>query len=232
MLRSWRALAGSGISGRAAGVYLRKKHNAAWDFNNVDRSRKVAFGTHEMNGMEPNTQLGHPLGMDSIVKEAREFAVERHGTQRRKYSEEPYVKHLDNVTEILGSHGLDHPTLRAAAYLHDTVEKTATTYEDLLQRFGPEVTELVFWMTDLDIKNKEAALLLSSWRLARAPREAKLIKLADLVDNIPNVRQHDPQNAREYCREKSLILARMAEVEDSALTNLTLYKQATDLASQ
>ena len=128
--------------------------------------------------------------MKDIVTRAREFAVQRHGKQRRKYENAPYYVHLDRVVDLLSSHGYDAPHLLAAAYLLDVMEDTQTTLPDLVSEFGPEAAELVYWLSDLETGTRKIRKMMSAWRLSRAPLEAKLIKLADLADNTPGIVEH------------------------------------------
>jgi len=164
--------------------------------------------------------------MNDLVARARAFAEKAHGAQQRKYEKLPYITHLDRVVELLSSHGFDAPHLLAAAYLHDTLEDTSTTLADIIAEFGPEVGELVYWLSDLEQGRRKTRKLMSAMRLSRAPIEAKVIKLADLTDNTPSIVEHDPDFAKVYIAEKATILEHMVRVDGSKLTDLPLYKLA------
>lgn len=164
--------------------------------------------------------------MNDLVTRAREFAIERHGSQRRKYEKAPYYIHLNRVVELLRDHGFDQPHVLAAAYLHDTLEDTPTTLLEIVSAFGTEVAELVYWLSDLERGSRKCRKQMSAWRLSRAPLEAKLIKLADLADNTPSIVAHDPDFAKVYLAEKHVILAEMARIEGDRLTGLPLYHAA------
>jgi len=163
--------------------------------------------------------------MSDLVSRARAFAEKAHGAQQRKYEKQPYVAHLDRVVELLRAHGFDAPHLLAAAYLHDTLEDTQTSLQDIISDFGPE-GELVYWLSDLEKGNRKTRKLMSALRLSRAPIEAKLIKLADLADNTPSIVEHDPDFAKVYVAEKDNILEHMIRVEGSKLTDSPLFKLA------
>ena len=120
---------------------------------------------------------GDPVGR------ARAFAMRAHGAQMRKYSEQPNVVHLDSVARILQSFGIESSPVLAAAYLHDTVEDTEASIADILTAFGEEIAALVYWLTDAEQGNRKIRKMMSAWRLGQAPFDAKLIKLADFVDN-------------------------------------------------
>lgn len=164
--------------------------------------------------------------MNELVARAREFAIQRHGSQRRKYENIPYHVHLDRVVALLHDYGYDAQHIIAAAYLHDTLEDTQTTLSELLSEFGTEVGELVYWLSDLEQGTRKNRKRMSAWRLSRAPMEAKLIKLADFADNTPSIVEHDPDFARVYLAEKEVILAEMARVDGDKITALPLFKLA------
>jgi (p)ppGpp synthase/HD superfamily hydrolase len=102
----------------------------------------------------------------------------------------------------------------AAAYLHDVVEDTPVTIEAVRAAFGPEVGELVDWLTDISRPqdgNRRLRKELDRQHLAKAPPAAKTIKLADLIDNTLTIRQHDPSFWRVYRREKLALLEVLRE---------------------
>jgi (p)ppGpp synthase/HD superfamily hydrolase len=161
-----------------------------------------------------------------IVAKASAFAADKHSKQRRKYVDQPYFNHLAAVARTLEAAGIDDPTVIAAAYLHDTVEDTDATVQDVIRDFGADVAELVYWLTDSDQGNRESRTLMSSWRLARAPIQAKLIKFADIIDNATSIREHDPGFFKVFAAEKMLVLTRMLEVEGGNLAGHALFKRA------
>ncbi len=89
--------------------------------------------------------------MDKISK-ARKFAIERHGNQM--YGNLPYIFHLDMVYGITVDLGLDED-YQVAAYLHDVLEDTATSKEELETIFGKRVANLVFSVTGEGETRKE-----------------------------------------------------------------------------
>ncbi|MBN9268139.1 MAG: phosphohydrolase [Alphaproteobacteria bacterium 64-6] len=161
-----------------------------------------------------------------IVAHARGFASEKHRTQTRKYTNEPYVAHLDAVVGLLREQGITEQNIVAAAYLHDTVEDTDTSLQDIMRIFGDEIAQLVYWLTDAERGNRRARMAMASWRLGRAPWEAKLIKLADIIDNTRNMAESDPDFAPVFFREKREVLAEMAKNEGDRITNHPLYQRA------
>lgn len=166
------------------------------------------------------------MSVAATIQDARDFAIAKHEGQVRKHDGRPYLVHLDGVVAILAEHGHKSPDVVAAAFLHDTIEKTETTIEELIGKFGAPVAELVYWLTDTEKGSREARALQASWRLSRAPWNAKLIKLADIVDNGTAIMMYNPDFGPTFLDEKRLQLKKMAEVEGSRLLRLPLFQKA------
>lgn len=132
------------------------------------------------------------------LDEAVAFAVERHGDQRRPAGE-AYVEHLLEALQVLvDAVGVRAPDPLRAAVLHDVVEDTDTTLDEVRERFGPRVAELVGWVTKADGVDRAAYLA----RLRQAPAEAIDVKLADRLSNVQRLRTHPrPEKKASYFRE-------------------------------
>ena len=120
------------------------------------------------------------------LADAADYAARQHIAQRRKGPRaEPYVNHLTEVAALLAeaTDGSD-VALLMAALLHDTLEDTDTTYEDLLQRFGPDVASLVAEVTDDKSLPKEERKRLQIEETAGKSRRARLLKIADKTSNL------------------------------------------------
>ena len=141
----------------------------------------------------------------AVLAEAFAFAKACHGDQLRPTGD-PYERHLLEAVEVLveGAGILDRDLL-VAALLHDVVEDTACSLDQVRDRFGPGVAELVDWVTKTDPPeggDREAARLAYLRRLAGAPREAVLVKLADRLSNVQRLDRHPrPEKRRSYYRE-------------------------------
>jgi (p)ppGpp synthase/HD superfamily hydrolase len=121
----------------------------------------------------------------TALRQALAFARARHGGQFRRGSETPYWVHLVRVAMELARWGEESPVLLQAALLHDTVEDTRTTIEEIRVGFGAEVADLVDWLTAPD---DQAELPAYYERFhARAPYGAQILKLADRVDNLRSI---------------------------------------------
>jgi (p)ppGpp synthase/HD superfamily hydrolase len=166
-----------------------------------------------------------------MIRKARAFAEQKHRDQRRKHSDEPYFGHVESVVRILTAFGVDRPPVIAAAYLHDTVEDTDASIKDILTQFGEEVAELVYWLTDAEQSNRPMRRIVAEWRLGHAPLDAKIIKLADMIDNTEDICEHDRRFAPVYLREKAKLLEKMAQSEGEGLTELAIFKEARKIVS-
>ncbi|GAA0726686.1 bifunctional (p)ppGpp synthetase/guanosine-3',5'-bis(diphosphate) 3'-pyrophosphohydrolase [Dactylosporangium roseum] len=132
------------------------------------------------------------------LDEAVAFAADRHGDQRRPAGE-PYVEHLLEALQVLvDAVGDRDPDTLRAALLHDVVEDTGTTLDEVRQRFGPRVAELVGWVTRTPGTDRAAYLA----RLRQAPAEAIDVKLADRLSNVQRLRTHPrPEKRASYYGE-------------------------------
>lgn len=142
-----------------------------------------------------------------IIAHARHFAEVAHADQVRKYTGEAYVRHTRAVANIV-ARATKSPIAVAAAHLHDTVEDTVVTLNDVEREFGVSVADLVFWLTDPAGRkgNRSQRKAEDCGRLSRAPALAQTIKLADLIDNTSSIVRHDPNFARVYLAEKEALL--------------------------
>lgn len=141
-----------------------------------------------------------------MEEEALRFATEAHGEQQRKFTNEPYIEHPKRVAEIV--RGIPHTSeMICAAYLHDVVEDTAVEIEEIQERFGAKVAQLVGELTDEFMKvnyphlNRKARKQKEVERQSNISAQAKTIKLADVIDNTPDIVRNDPGFARKYLFE-------------------------------
>jgi (p)ppGpp synthase/HD superfamily hydrolase len=129
-----------------------------------------------------------------LLTRAADYAARQHIAQRRKGERaEPYINHLTEVAALLAeATGGDDVVLLSGGLLHDTLEDTDTTYEDLEQRFGPEVAALVSEVTDDKSLPKEERKRLQIEKTAGKSRRAKLLKIADKTSNLRSMVSSPP----------------------------------------
>jgi len=126
---------------------------------------------------------------------ALRFAADKHQNQRRKgHDQLPYVNHLIRVTDLLWRVGevRDVPTL-VAALLHDTLEDTDTTAGELETLFGAEALAIVQEVTDDKTLPKATRKQLQIEHAPHLSTAARLIKLADKIDNVYDVNHNSPE---------------------------------------
>lgn len=145
------------------------------------------------------------------IKRALEFATIAHGEQKRKYTNEPYINHPIAVSKIVEELGV-HEDIICAALLHDVVEDTDKTIQDIEESFGVVIARIVEDLTDVytseafsNIRRKERKQL-ECYRLSKASGNAKTIKLADLIDNTSSIVEYDKSFAKVYLNEKEEML--------------------------
>ncbi|ARU95611.1 HD domain-containing protein [Tatumella citrea] len=144
----------------------------------------------------------------SLEEKAKLFARQVHyqADQRRKYSNAPYIVHPQAVAELVRHAGADE-TMLAAAWLHDTLEDTPTTFSQLQQLFGKEVALLVGMLTNPQVSDTDTRLQKKQQHLqhsAKASAKAQTIKLADIIDNTKDIVDNDPEFAPVYLVEKQV----------------------------
>ena len=184
-----------------------------------------------------------------LVSEAVAFAVKAHDGMRRKKSDAPYILHPMEAAVIVGSM-TDDQNLIAAAVLHDVVEDAGVTIEEIEERFGKRVRELV----ESETEDKRAELPPSStWRIRKEESLAVLCRTEDIAvlmvwlgDKLANMRslyrdfkvegevmwqrfnQKDPAQQAWYYRSIARLTKRLSHtsawIEYQALTELVFGK--------
>lgn len=152
------------------------------------------------------------------ILSAYEFANRKHteAGQVRKYTNEPYIVHPVEVAGLVHTHAPNAKysaevveNMVCAALMHDTVEDTDTTYNEIEKLFGVDVRNLVFWLTDVTTKaqgNRRVRKEMETVRLLAAPGEAKFIKLCDFISNTKSIVDHDVSFAKTYLMEKKAVV--------------------------
>jgi guanosine-3',5'-bis(diphosphate) 3'-pyrophosphohydrolase len=127
--------------------------------------------------------------------EAITFAAAKHRNQRRKDAEaSPYINHPLQLAHVLATEGgvTDLKTLMAAV-LHDTVEDTETTYDELVDRFGKKVADVVMEVTDDKSLSKVERKAHQVEHAPHMSKRAALVKLADKTCNLRDVANNPPK---------------------------------------
>lgn len=151
---------------------------------------------------------------------AKKFATEAHGSigQLRKYTNEPYITHLEAVANIIRRVPNHTIEMLCAAWLHDVLEDTPTKVGRIIEVFGQEVADMVVALTDPPPEpglNRKARKKLTMERLAKSSPEVKTVKLADLIHNTSSIIKYDPNFAKVYLEEKRQLLEVLREGDES-----------------
>jgi (p)ppGpp synthase/HD superfamily hydrolase len=159
---------------------------------------------HTWQQAEPELRGLLPAPAADAVARAVEFALRYHGDQTRPTGA-PYAEHLLEALEVLvRGAGVTDPAILQAAVLHDVVEDTPATIDDVRQAFGDRVAELVGWVTKPEPgegADRTAAKEAYLSRLQDAPDDAVLVKLADRVSNVQTLRNLRLPKQRQYYAE-------------------------------
>src|SRR5262245_15002388 len=149
-----------------------------------------------------------------LVLQAAAFAAEKHRTQRRKDVETPYINHPIQLAYILVQANIEDPIVLAAALLHDTVEDTSTTFDEIEIVFGYEIARIVAECSDDKSLGK---LERKQAQIDHAPKlshRAKLVKIADKIANVSDIEGAPPagwslERKREYFDWAKAVVDRM-----------------------
>jgi guanosine-3',5'-bis(diphosphate) 3'-pyrophosphohydrolase len=141
----------------------------------------------------------------ALLLKALAFAAHKHRDQRRKDpAASPYINHPIALADVLVNEGgVTDVEVLAAALLHDTVEDTATTPQELEGLFGSRIARIVGEVTDDTTLPKSERKRLQVEHATRLSPEAKLVKLADKICNLRDVAERPPASwdlarRREY----------------------------------
>ena len=130
-----------------------------------------------------------------LVLRAAHFAAHKHRDQRRKdVRATPYINHPLELAHLLSSEGgVTDPAVLAAALLHDTIEDTQTSYEELRSEFGLRVADIVIEVTDTKFLGKRARKRLQIEKAGRSSAGAKHVKIADKLCNLRDILASPPK---------------------------------------
>ena len=151
--------------------------------------------------MDPHNPRHHPAPHSTptdpigLVLKALSFAALKHRDQRRKDEEaSPYINHPIALANLLWHEGgVSDATVLCAALLHDTVEDTDTSPDELRAEFGNEIADVVLEVTDDKLLSKAQRKHLQIEHAAQLSHAARLVKLADNICNLRDVAASPPR---------------------------------------
>jgi guanosine-3',5'-bis(diphosphate) 3'-pyrophosphohydrolase len=148
-----------------------------------------------------------------LLFKALSFAADHHRNDTRKGEDgSPYINHPIDVARRLVEAGIDDPDVLCAAILHDTVEDTAVTPEEIEAEFGPRIHELVAAVTDDKTLPKEERKRLQVLHASDLDQDARRVKIADKTSNAWDVGFSPPTGwsiarRREYLEWSEQVVA-------------------------
>jgi guanosine-3',5'-bis(diphosphate) 3'-pyrophosphohydrolase len=159
--------------------------------------------------------------MDERIFRALQFASEKHVHHRRKGGRDiPYINHPIAVATMLATIGdVTDPDLLAAALLHDTVEDTDATHEELVEHFGAEIAALVAEVTDDPSLSSAQRKLTQEREASSKSARAKLLRLADKTCNVHDITYRPPpdwsiERRMEYFNWAERVVANLRGVSE------------------
>ena len=155
------------------------------------RTRKARLKTPRKKRVAPDA--AETTDSLQTLLRAASFAARKHHGQTRADNQTPYFSHVARVTLVL-SHvfKVEDEEVLTAALLHDTLEDTATDYDELALLFGARVADYVVFLTKNVMLPKKAREEDYVRRLSDAPEPVMIAKMADLYDNL-SARVHSPK---------------------------------------
>lgn len=130
-----------------------------------------------------------------LLLKAVAFAAEKHRNQRRKDADaSPYINHPIELASLLKHQGVDDIAVLCVALLHDTIEDTNTTTEELRREFGDVITGVVLEVTDDKTLQRADRKRLQIEHARSLSHRARLVKLADKICNLRDIVASPPAN--------------------------------------
>ena len=163
--------------------------------------------------------------MYTVVDSAKLLAHRAHLRQERRYSNEPYIKHPTRVAASVAAYPGHTEEMIAAAWLHDVVEDTEWTIEEVEFSCNFTVAKLVYELTN---PPKDPLLCRADRKkmdrnhLAQISREAKIIKMFDRIDNLQDIGLAPGDFMRLYCEESQRLLPLISDADPSLGEELQL----------
>jgi guanosine-3',5'-bis(diphosphate) 3'-pyrophosphohydrolase len=154
--------------------------------------------------------LAPRLPAPTIAGLAKAYALaERHHADQTRPAGEPYVHHLLEALEIAVDSGATDPDVLVAVLLHDVVEDTPCTPDEVRAEFGNRVAELVGWVTKPEGEGVRERYLAG---FASAPADVLTVKLSDRYSNVQRLDTHPrPAKRRTYYAETVRVFLPLAE---------------------
>jgi (p)ppGpp synthase/HD superfamily hydrolase len=147
--------------------------------------------------------------MNSLIDTASAFAIKAHGSQMRKDGKTPYYTHLKTVVDKLKGYDITDTETLASAWLHDIVEDTDVTFDDIRKLFGDKVAGYV----DILTRTGDDDIYLN--RLKDSDFNVKMIKFCDVMSNLEDLSNSgldDKSKLAYHEKKEKIIMAILPEI--------------------
>ena len=166
--------------------------------------------------------------MEDLVGRALNFATKAHERQKRKFGDRPYIVHPIGVSEFVAmvkQSDLNKDMLIAVALLHDVVEDTEFKREDISSLFDYRVADLVAELTnDKQLANFEGKAIYLLKKMVGMSSYALVIKLADILHNLIDCDEADPEFKIKFIKRTAYIVDRIEGLRPITSSQITLLE--------
>ena len=163
-----------------------------------------------------------------IILGAKKFAQEKHKNQKRKDGVTPYSDHLEGVVNRLKNLGVTDKDVLCAAWLHDIIEDTDVTFDQINERFGREVAVIVLSLSkDQNILKKDREVQYIS-QLKDASFQTKIIKLCDISANLKDL-ANAPISKTQKNKQIKKILHYLRIIKNDIIENKSEYPKIQEI---
>ena len=163
-----------------------------------------------------------------IILGAKKFAQEKHKNQKRKDGVTPYSDHLEGVVNRLKNLGFTDKDVLCAAWLHDIIEDTDVTFDQINERFGREVAVIVLSLSkDQNILKKDREVQYIN-QLKDASFQTKIIKLCDISANLKDL-ANAPISKTQKNKQIKKILHYLRIIKNDIIENKSEYPKIQEI---
>jgi (p)ppGpp synthase/HD superfamily hydrolase len=148
-----------------------------------------------------------------LLEKAQRWAAKGHLGVYRKFGNVPYIVHPEAVAEIIGQ-VTDDTEVLAAAWLHDVVEDTPITVDEIRRAFNERIAQLVWEVSKISDGcecDRNTKVVMNCIHYGNGSKWAKAIKIADSIHNLPTMIRDNPKFASRYVAEKKFLFPFIAD---------------------
>jgi (p)ppGpp synthase/HD superfamily hydrolase len=189
---------------------------------------KHIFAIDRINLYISEIKPHHMEDSADIVLKAKKLAYEKHKNQKRKDGIAPYSDHLEGVVNRLKNLGITDKNILSAAWLHDIIEDTDVTFDQINEKFGREIAVMVLSLSkDKSIAKKDIEQQYIT-QLKNATIQAKIIKLCDISANLKDL-SNAPISKTQKNKQVKKILHYLRIIKNDISEKQTEYPKISEI---